>query len=282
MARVAEGRDESRLLWGRLPGFHVAFPVLRPKPAATVIAEDPNAKEELKRGRRAVPVVATHFLGAGRVLFAAMDETYRWRSTFEEAYNRYWVNGIRYLFEGRIHAGNSRLRLLASDEKVELGEAVKLTADAKNDVLQPLLVDAIEVACEKDGQPLETLKLQPVDDAPGTYELQFRATQTGSYRVRSLHKEGRPVEAMFQVVPAQIEREGPMDRTELAAIAGAEGGELCETPAQLLAALDKIPSRSATDTFRTPHAIWDGMGTVVFLVAVLALEWLLRKRFNLL
>jgi hypothetical protein len=282
VTRVAEGRDESRLLWARLPGFHVAFPVQRPKPAATVIAEDANAREDLKRGRRAVPVIATHFVGAGRVLFAAMDETYRWRSTYEEAYNRYWVNGIRYLFEGRIHAGNSRLRLLASDEKVELGEAVKLTADAKNEALQPLVAESIEVACEKDGQPLETLKLLPVEEAPGTYELQFRAAQTGSYRIRSLQKEGRVVEAMFQVVPAQIEREGPMDRAELAAIAGAEGGELCDTPSQLLAALDRIPSRSSTDTFRTPHAIWDGFATVAFLVAVLALEWLLRKRFNLL
>ena len=43
-----------------------------------------------------------------------------------------------------------------------------------------------------------------------------------------------------------------------------------------------FPSRSATDTFRTPHAMWDGWPTVVFLLVVLSLEWLLRKRFNLL
>ncbi len=38
----------------------------------------------------------------------------------------------------------------------------------------------------------------------------------------------------------------------------------------------------ATDTFRTPHAIWDTWATVVLLLTVLALEWYLRKRFNLL
>jgi hypothetical protein len=50
----------------------------------------------------------------------------------------------------------------------------------------------------------------------------------------------------------------------------------------LLTALDEIPSRSATDTYRTPHAVWDGWGTVAFMLTALALEWLLRKRFNLL
>jgi hypothetical protein len=73
-----------------------------------------------------------------------------------------------------------------------------------------------------------------------------------------------------------------MDRAELAAIAAATGGRLFDKPMDLLTALDEIPSRSATDTYRTPHAVWDGWGTVAFMLTALALEWLLRKRFNLL
>jgi hypothetical protein len=57
---------------------------------------------------------------------------------------------------------------------------------------------------------------------------------------------------------------------------------LFDSPQQLLAALDEIPSRMATDTYRTPHPVWDGFGTVAFMLTALALEWLLRKRFNLL
>jgi hypothetical protein len=100
--------------------------------------------------------------------------------------------------------------------------------------------------------------------------------------VRPAQKIGRDVEIAIQVTAAQIERQGPMDRAELAAIAGAAGGELFDTPASLLAALDRVPSRSAIDTFRTPHALWDGWLTVVFVLTLLSIEWLLRKRFNLL
>jgi hypothetical protein len=280
LTRIAETKDQSRLLWGRLPGFHFWFPALRLKPIAIPIAEHTNP--EFGRGGRAMPMIAMQNVGAGRVLYTGTDETYRWRSLYEDAYNRFWINGVRFLFEGRIQAGNSRLRLTASDEKIDLGDAIELAADVKNEALQPFVDDAFAVVVERDGEPGETLQLIPVEAAPGSYSLRWRPTQLGSYRVRPAQKIGKNTEIDFQVTAAQIERHGPMDRAELAAIAGAVGGDLCATPAALLAAAEKIPSRSAVDTFRTPHAMWDGWPTIAFVLLVLSLEWLLRKRFNLL
>ena len=192
------------------------------------------------------------------------------------------MNGLRYLFEGRMHAGNSRIRLAVNDDKIDLGEAVDLRADVKDETLQPYVAETFEVTIEREGQNGENVTMAAIEGQPGSFELQFRPTVLGSFRVRPVQKIGKPVEVAFQVTAAQIEREGPMDRAELSAIASAVGGELLDTPAQLLAALDRIPSRSATDTFRTPHAIWDGWATVAFLLVILSVEWLLRKRFNLL
>lgn len=280
LTRIAEGRDDSRLLWGRLPGQRFFFPVVRVKPVAMVLAEHTNPA--YKRGGRGMPMLAMQNVGAGRVVFSGFDETYRWRSLYEQAYNRFWINGIRYLFEGRAQAGNARLRLLASDEKVDLGDAIELTAEARDESLQPLIAESFAVVIEREGEAPETLHLVPVENVPGSYSLRLRPAHLGSYRVRAADKVGKNVEVTFQVVAAQIERHGPADRAELAAIAGAVGGELFATPQALLAALDRIPSRSATDTFRTPHAVWDGWPTILFVLVVLSLEWLLRKRFNLL
>jgi hypothetical protein len=280
LTRIGDGRDDSRILWGRLPGQRFFFPVERLKPAAIVLAEHSSA--EFRRGGRGMPVLAMHNVGAGRVVFSAFDESYRWRSLYEQAYNRFWVNGIRYLFEGRAQAGNARLRLLASEEKVDLGDAIEITAEAKDEALQPLIADSLAVVVEREGEPAETLQLAAVEGVPGSYSIRLRPTTLGSYRVRAVDKVGKNAELTFQVVAAIIERHGPMDRAELAAIAGTSGGELFDTPQALLAALDRIPSRSATDVFRTPHAVWDGWPTVIFVLVVLSLEWLLRKRFNLL
>lgn len=278
--RIADGKDETRILWPRLPGYHFWFPVSRLKPVAVALIE--HTSPDFRRAGRGMPIVALQNVGAGRVLFLGTDETYRWRSLYEEAYNRFWVNGIRYLFEGRLQAGNSRLRLLASADKIDLGEAIELVAEVRDEALQPLIVDSFPVVVEREGEVGDTLQLEPTAAAPGTYSLRHRPTRLGSYRVRPLEKIGKAVELTFQVVEAEVEGQGPMDRAELAAIAGAPGAELFDTPQALLAALDRIPSRSATDTFRTPHAMWDGWPTIVFVLVVLSIEWLLRKRFNLL
>jgi hypothetical protein len=280
LTRIAEAKDASRLLWPQLPGFHFWFPAQRLKPIAVALAE--HGDPELRRDGRGMPMIAVQNVGAGRVLYTGTDETYRWRSLYEDAYNRFWINGVRYLFEGRLQAGNSRLRLIASDDKVDLGDAIELTAEVRDEVLQPMIADSFAVLLEHEGSEPETLQLIPVEAMPGSYSVRLRPTQLGSYRVRPAQKIGRDVEIAFQVTAAQIERQGPMDRAELAAIAGAAGGELFDTPASLLAALDRVPSRSAIDTFRTPHALWDGWLTVVFVLTLLSIEWLLRKRFNLL
>ena len=278
--RLADDKDTSNLLWEKIPGFHFWFPVSGLKPIATSLAGHPSP--EFRVGGKDMPVIAIQKLGAGRVLFLGTDETYRWRSIYEDAYNRFWVNGIRHLFEGRLQAGNSRLRLMGSDDKVDLGDAIELVAEVKDESLQPLIAESFVVSVEREGDASETLELVPVEALPGSYSLRYRPTQLGAYRVRPLEKIGKAVEVGFQVVAAQVESQGPMERSELATIAGVTGGALFDTPAELLAALDAVPSRSATDVFRTPHAIWDGWPTITFVLLLLSLEWILRKRFNLL
>ncbi len=282
VSRIEDDKSKRRIVWSRLPGFHFWFPVKRLKAAATSVVESTNPDPKFRRDGHGMTMFAMQNVGAGRVFWLGTDETYRWRSIFMDAYVKFWINGIRYLFEGRIFAGNSRLRLTANAEKVDLGEAVLVTADVKDEALQPWLADAFEILVEREGGETENVQLVPIESVPGSYELQFRPTQLGTYRVRPARKMGKNVELTFQVVAAQIERDGPMDRSELAAIAAATGGRLLNTPGELLTALDEIPSRSATDTFRTPHPLWDGWATIMFLIIVLAIEWTLRKRFNLL
>lgn len=278
--RLDDDKDTSKLLWERIPGFHFWFPVAGLKPIATSLAGHPSP--EFRVGGKDMPVIALQKLGAGRVLFLGTDETYRWRSLYEDAYNRFWVNGVRYLFEGRLQAGNSRLRLLSSDDKIDLGDAVELVAEAKDAALQPLIAASFDVAIEREGEVVETVELAPIEALPGSYSLRYRPTQLGTFRVRPVEKSGKAVELSFQVVPARVESRGPMQRSALAAIAGAAGGELFDEPAALLRALDGVPSRSATDTFRTPHALWDGWPTITLILILLSIEWILRKRFNLL
>jgi uncharacterized membrane protein len=53
-------------------------------------------------------------------------------------------------------------------------------------------------------------------------------------------------------------------------------------PGELVPALDEIESLAASQTIRVPHSVWDSWFTLALACALLALEWILRKRMNLL
>jgi hypothetical protein len=281
-ARILEDRAASEALWGRLPGFHFAFPVERPKPAAQVLVAH---RKPIGGSDPAdpTPLLVTQFFGAGRVLFTATDDLYRWRSVSEVAYDRLWVRGIRFLFEGRLNAGNSRLRIGIDEERIELGQAVKVVAEARTETFEPLVAAGFELALREGDGVAERFVLKPVEGAAGRFEAWVRPTATGWFRVEPLEAaEGRSVGASFEVVPAALEKEGPADLAELTAIAAAPGGVLVATPAEFDAALDRIASQTRIETFTSAQTLWDSWATVALLTVVLALEWWLRKRANLL
>ena len=284
VVRLNEQKEANALLWPRLPGYHFAFPVLRAKPLATTLVRLSNP--DLARSAEDVPLVAQQFVGAGRVLFCGTDETYRWRASHEQAYNRYWVKGIRMLFEGRLNAGDSQFEIQTSEDTVDLGESVTLTVEAKDDTYQPLARDFVELQLTRRGAATERLRLDAVPGAAGEFAVAFRPRQTGFYTLAAIGGDGgdgSPVTGTsFQVVPAAVEQHGPADLEELAAIATAPGGQLCRSPSELLEAIGRIPSMKTTEVFRTPHAVWDTWVTIAVILSVLAAEWWLRKRVNLL
>ncbi|MBK8980536.1 MAG: hypothetical protein IPM29_31930 [Planctomycetes bacterium] len=288
-ARIAADRNESASLWQRLPGFYFAFPVDRAKPAAQVLIEHTRADEA--GGARTEPLIATQIVGVGRVLFSATDDTYRWRKTEENAYDRFWVKGIRYLYEGRLGAGTGRLRLGVDETEVELGQAVRVLAEARTTSFEPRIVDAIRATLRDEAGHTEELRLEPIEGQPGQYQAWVRPRGTGFYRVEALPEPGETdgdgqgnanAQTGFQVVPAAVEKEGPVDVAELAAIAGVPGGTLVERPADLLAAADTIRAETRIQPFTSSRTLWDSWYSVILLTAVLACEWWLRKRSNLL
>ena len=193
------GKDENKLYWQRLPGHYWWFPVLRAKPAAQVLLGHTSPK--LKRSDGPMPLVASQFIGAGRVLFSAIDESYRWRSLHEDAYNQYWIKGIRYLFEGRLVAGNTRFRIRMSSDKVELGEPVKITVEAQDELFRPLTASQVEISLKKDAGLGEVLKLPSVAEAPGRYELLWQPPSAGFYRFGPVVKYTRHCSSNVAIPP---------------------------------------------------------------------------------
>src|SRR5436305_8122442 len=101
-----------------------------------VYAEHPTA--ECPDHRKAPLLVLGRF-GAGRTLFSAYDDSWRWRFyTGESVFDTYWVQQLRYLARSK-KLGQRRMTFTANRPMYELGEQVRLTLR----VLDPQLVQQL-------------------------------------------------------------------------------------------------------------------------------------------
>jgi hypothetical protein len=283
ICRILEDETLNATLWEKLPGFHWSFPVARAKPAAQVLVEHPDENLRMASGPR--PLLATQFVGAGRVLWSGIDEYYRWRSVAEEAYNRFWIKGLRYLYEGRLAGGSSRYQLGLSIEKLTLGKELEIYLRARNERLEPLIADEVPITAKAPSGDLREVLLQPQGQGTGRYTINFRPDELGRWELMVGSSDdatpGEAAKATFVVERSELESRGPMALADLERLAQSFGGQAL-LPDQLAERAGMVQSRSTTEVFLQSFPLWDKWVTLGLLLFFLSIEWLLRKRWDLL
>ena len=87
---LAPNKADNEAIWSYLPAPHRAIRA-RPKAGATILAE---ARSESGN----TPLLITHTLGSGRVLYISSDESWRWRyQKGDEYHTRYWQQLARWI-----------------------------------------------------------------------------------------------------------------------------------------------------------------------------------------
>jgi hypothetical protein len=74
--QLGDTPEETARIWKNLPPLYWLLDVPEVKPGVRVLAENPS--QSGANGRRS-PVFCLQYVGAGKVLFQATDETWRWR-----------------------------------------------------------------------------------------------------------------------------------------------------------------------------------------------------------
>lgn len=130
--------------------------------------------------------------------------------------------------------------------------------------------------------------LARIDDRPGWYEGRFVPPHTGSCEISLTIPDGDPLidraRKEIQVVRPDLEILEPrMKREALVTLAErSEGGRYYEVD-QAAALPSSIADRHESTTIRSrPEPLWDNGWLLGGLVALLGLEWGLRKWFRLL
>ena len=281
--QIGESPAESQLLWNeRLPPLHwfVSGPDVRV--GVRVLAEHPGKKGA---DGKPLPIITLQFIGAGKVVFHATDETHRWRFRAGDLYfARYWVQTIRYLSRAKL-LGKSRAAELTSDrDEYRRGESVRLRARFFDDRLAPAQDDGVTLVMEQEGGQRRNVTLRRDAANRGVFEGTVANLGDGKYRtwLASPTLEGQPPARNFSISapPGEFARL-QMDAGEMRQAAKVSGGKFylfSETDALA----DDLPrGRQVRIESLPPKSIWNAPLLAGLFVTLIGSEWLLRKRWGL-
>ena len=254
--------------------------VKRAKPGALVLAEHPTERNQF--GKRIL--VATQNYNAGRVMVFTPNSSWRWQmlqSHQDETHQRFWRQVAKWLTT----APKEHLKLDIAKTAYTLKEPVVIQVTATDRRFEPTNQARLRAVLIDETGKRKEIRLEPVLGEDGLYSARFIPNRYGEYTVTAtgtLNGESLgEQQTLFEVKPSYAEfSNAELNVALLKALAEGSGGKYypLEEASQLVQQIPLV--ESATSTI-TDVDIWDMPLIFALLLAMLGLEWFLRKRVGL-
>lgn len=272
--------QETAAIWRKLPPLYWLFETGGLKPAARTLAEGTT-----RDGRR-LPAMVMQYVGAGKVLFHATDETWRWRYRVGDVFfARYWVQTLRYLSRSKLRGKDRSAELVADRREYRRGESVHLRVRFLDDRRAPADDNGVTVIVEQEGHQNRRVQLERNSANRGVFEGLFSKPSVGKYHawIATPALEDSSSAADFSVVapPGEFERV-QMETAELKRAADITKGRFY-TLASVDGLLSDLPAGEQVPVETLPPVVlWNKWPLLCLFLALIIGEWLLRKRKGML
>jgi hypothetical protein len=276
--QLGDTRSESEEIWNGLPPLYWYAHTPKVRPGALVLAEHPLQTDEQGAG---APLIAMQYVGAGKVLFHATDETWRWRWRVGDVFfARYWIQTIRFLSRVKLADGDGTAVLTSDRREYQRGESVQLRVKFADERTAPVADDGVTVRVEHQGHKTRQVKLHRSAVARGVFQGRMTKPAVGSYHAWVVIPmlEGPSPSVDFEVVapPGEFQRV-EMDAAEMKRAAHRTRGRFYTffEADQLLD--DLPPGRQVPIESLPPEPLWNTWPLLLLFLVLLTAEWVLRK-----
>jgi hypothetical protein len=222
---------------------------------------------------------------AGRTLYVGFDESWRWRMPYGDRYTeRFWRAAIRDVAIQKLRSSDKRFDLRTDKERYNLGEPIEIAVRVYDEDFRPSRAERQIVLVQRGDRATEEIAAERTEE--GLFARTIRADAPGTIR---LWLED-PAQAGKRLSQRAVEVQVPMleflnpslDRPRLEA-AAASGGGRCVGLEELPALLRYLAGEVHRVPIRTERRdVWDRPEVLLAVMALLTLEWILRKKANLL
>lgn len=272
--------SDNAATWNSLPALYWFVEIMSPNAASRVMLEHPTRKTS---DGRQLPLVLHQYDGAGRVVFQATDETFRWARFHgsDEYHSRYWLQTLRSLSRQKLLSGQSPAEVSTDRQQYLPTEEVQIRVRFRDERSSD---ETVTVALEHGNGTRQSATLRRTAANSSLFSVAVRDLPSGTYRVllRSPLLDPAPIPRTFSVAAAEQERIGvPLNIGEMQQAAKNSGGRYYnwfdadrlprDLPRGQRVRIESLP----------PKPIWNSQLVAGLLVAMLTLEWILRRRNGL-
>jgi uncharacterized membrane protein len=302
--RIAEDPRQNMAILNRMPQFFGTNLIDRVKPGATVL----GVSDRRLPVTGIMPIFACQSFGKGRTFAMMTDTTSEWGRDFESEwgengdnryYRKFWRNAVKWLGENSF-GGSQRMRTETDKVIYRPGQPIQVTAHAYNDRLEETgsfrVVARLKATGGDNGSAfaLEEAALVPGGPdfayrgrlaAPAVSTLRSGAAGPSS-SLKSLvlevvaYEQNRIAareELDLQVLDDSAEfRDLQPDPKRLSELADASGGTVIHSAQDLSQLLESVKP-SPGDPVISREPTWDRAFFWFGLIALLAVEWVLRR-----
>ena len=280
---LATGGVTNEEAWSALPPLP-GMNLTRLRPGAVALLDHPFTTIDGKNA----PLLAIQEIGRGRALALATDGSWYWslpahaQGSSTRSFERLWSNAIRWLVRD---PDLTTLSVTADPPSVEPGQPVVAVVIARLPDYQPAAQASVvaDLVSADDGHLVG--QQSGVAAADGTARIEFPAPPAGAYKLiaRAALKdrnlgEGSDAVAVRAVGPERSDVR--VNSALLAEIARATGGAFFDSPAFSLSDVPLAEPPLVEVGRSKDQPLWDRWYWLALMVAVVGLEWGVRRRFG--
>lgn len=262
----------------------IAAPWLRLQPMFRILALPelkPNTQPLLVERESNLPLLTESRLGAGRVYFAAFNESWRWRYKSGDTYHgRFWLQLVRHAAEAPYAVRNAQYAFDADALSIEPDQSLRVRAKRLDDTATA----ALAVRVMRDGQQVDMLPLTALAADTRRFERILPPLAQGEYELQLIADASDQPKLILPLSVRQTFEPELQDLSPDPALLR----HLAESSGGMMLSLDTLPQlaphlqqRVAQKPTTIRQSLWDSPYLFCFVLGCLSLEWALRKRLGL-
>lgn len=269
--------DELRERWDGLPPLTTVNPIDEVRPGATVLLTG----ERTEGGGQQV-VLAYQRYGRGTSIALTAQDTWLWQMHADvpledQSHESFWKQMLRWMVDGVPEP----VVASASEEEVEPGEAVQVTASVRDSTFLDLNDATVIATITSPTGMVEELPLEWTVEEDGAYAAPFRPAEQGDYEI-SIRAEREGTEMGTDVThlhaaPSDREFFGAARRTQLLQRIAEDTGGQFYTRDDVSSLPDDITISGAGVTLVDELDLWDMPALFLLMLLLMGAEWGYRK-----